>query len=130
MRSGAKFSNGKPITPKDIKYTFMRLMNPAIDTGTGFYFTNVVGAPAYLNGKSKTLPGITTTANTMTFHLTAPDGAFLYKTALPTTCPVPVGTAMKPQEERHAWRRTTPAGRSSCRPTRRPADRAGVQQEL
>ena len=34
----------------------------------------------------------------MTFHLTAPDGAFLYKTALPTTCPVPVGTPMKPQE--------------------------------
>jgi peptide/nickel transport system substrate-binding protein len=98
MRSGAKFSNGQPITPKDIKYTFMRLMNPAIDTGTGFYFTSVVGAPAYLNGKSKTLPGITTTANTVTFHLTAPDGAFLYKIALPTTCPVPVGTVMKPQE--------------------------------
>jgi ABC-type transport system substrate-binding protein len=98
MRSGAKFSNGQPITTKDIKYTFMRLMNPAIDTGTGGYFTNVVGAPAYLAGKSKTLPGITTTATTVTFQLTAPDGAFLYKAALPTTCPVPAGTPMKPME--------------------------------
>jgi len=98
LRPGAKFSDGKAITGQDIKYTFMRLMNPAIDTGTGYYFTNVIGAPAYLAGKSKTLPGIVATTNTVTFHLTAPDGAFLYKTALPTTCPVPNGTTMKPQE--------------------------------
>jgi peptide/nickel transport system substrate-binding protein len=98
LRPGARFSNGQPITGQDIKYTWMRLMNPAIDTGTGYYFTNVIGAPAYLAGTSKTLPGIVATTNTVTFHLTAPDGAFLYKAALPTTCPVPTGTTMKPQE--------------------------------
>jgi peptide/nickel transport system substrate-binding protein len=96
LRSGAKFSDGKAITPADVKYTYMRLMAPTVDTGTGQYFTNVVGAPDYLVGKSKTLAGITTTSNTVTFHLTAADGAFLYKTALPTTCPVPTGTPMKP----------------------------------
>jgi peptide/nickel transport system substrate-binding protein len=98
LRKGARFSDGQPITPADVKYTYMRLMNPAVDTGTGGYFTNVVGAPAYLAGSSKTLPGITTTATTVTFTLTAPDGAFLYKTALPTSCPVPAGTPMKPIE--------------------------------
>lgn len=98
LRPGARFSDGKPITGQDIKYTFMRLMNPAIDTGTGYYFTNVTGAPAYLAGKSSTIAGIVATTNTVTFHLTAPDGAFLYKAALPTTCPVPAGTPMKPQE--------------------------------
>jgi ABC-type transport system substrate-binding protein len=98
LRPGARFSNGTPITGQDIKYTFMRLMNPAIDTGTGYYFTNVAGAPAYLAGKSTTVAGIVATTNTVTFHLTAPDGAFLYKAALPTTCPVPSGTPMKPQE--------------------------------
>ncbi len=98
MRPGARFSDGQPITPADIKYTYMRLMAPAVDTGTGVYFVNVIGANAYMNGKSSTVPGITTTANTISFHLTAPDGAFLYKTALPTTCPVPVGTPMKPIE--------------------------------
>src|SRR6202034_2571737 len=56
------------------------------------------GANAYMNGKSTTVAGITTTASTISFHLTAPDGAFIYKTALPTTCPVPVGTPMKPVE--------------------------------
>jgi peptide/nickel transport system substrate-binding protein len=98
LRPGARFSDGKPITGQDIKYTWMRLMNPAIDTGTGYYFTNVVGAPAYLAGSSKSLPGIVATTNTVTFHLTAADGAFLYKAALPTTCPVPAGTVMKAQE--------------------------------
>ena len=95
LRPGARFSDGQPITTKDIKYSFMRLMNPAIDTGTGGYFTNLIGGAAYLAGKSSTLPGITTTSNTITFHLTIPDGAFIYKTALPTTCPVPYGTPMK-----------------------------------
>jgi ABC-type transport system substrate-binding protein len=96
LRPGARFSDGQPITTADIKYTYMRLMNPAINTGTGEYFYNVIGAPAYLLGKSKTIPGITTTATSISFHLSAPDGAFLYKSALPTTCPVPVGTPMKP----------------------------------
>src|ERR1700728_2675472 len=58
LRPGARFSNGTPITGQDIKYTFMRLMNPAIDTGTGYYFTNVNGAPAYMAGKSDTVAGI------------------------------------------------------------------------
>ena len=98
LRPGARFSDGTPITGQDIKYTFMRLMNPAIDTGTGYYFTNVIGAPAYLAGKSNTVAGIVATTNTVIFHLSAPDGAFLYKAALPTTCPVPVGTPMKSQE--------------------------------
>jgi ABC-type transport system substrate-binding protein len=96
LRPGAKFSDGQAITPADVKYTFMRLMAPAVDTGTGQYFLGLIGAPAYLAGTSKVLPGITTTATTVIFHLTAPDGAFLYKTALPTTCPVPSGTPMKP----------------------------------
>src|SRR5690242_7017930 len=98
MRPGAKFSSGQPITTKDIKYTFMRLMAPKVNTGTGYYFLNVKGATDYLSGKSTSLPGITTTPNTVTFHLTAADGAFLYKIALPTTCPVPAGTPMKPEE--------------------------------
>ena len=31
MRPGARFSDGQPITPADIKYTFMRLMTPAVE---------------------------------------------------------------------------------------------------
>jgi len=99
MRSGARFSDGQPITPADVKYSFLRLMNPKVGTGTGGYFTDVIGASAYMAGKAKDISGITTTTNTVTFHLSAPDGAFLYKAALPTSCPVPAGTPMKPIED-------------------------------
>lgn len=98
MRPGAKFSDGKPITPADVKYSFERLMNPKVATGTGGYFTALIGANAYMAGKANDIPGITTTATTISFHLSQADGAFLYKAALPTTCPVPVGTPMKPIE--------------------------------
>jgi peptide/nickel transport system substrate-binding protein len=98
MRPGARFSDGQPITPADIKYTFERLMAPKVNTGTGVYFTNLIGANAYMAGKSNSIPGITTTANSISFHLSSPDGAFVYKAALPTTCPVPVGTPLKPIE--------------------------------
>ena len=101
MRPGAKFSDGKPITPADVKYSFERLMNPKVATGTGGYFTALIGANAYMAGKANDIPGITTTATTISFHLSQADGAFLYKAALPTTCPVPVGTPMKPIEN---WR--------------------------
>ena len=47
LRPGARFSDGQPITTQDIKYSFMRLMNPAMDTGTGGYFTNLIGGAAY-----------------------------------------------------------------------------------
>lgn len=99
MRPGAKFSDGQAITPADIKYSFERLMNPKVATGTGGYFGALIGANDYMAGKATDIPGITTTASTISFHLSQPDGAFLYKTALPTTCPVPAGTPMKPIED-------------------------------
>jgi peptide/nickel transport system substrate-binding protein len=99
MRPGARFSDGKPITPADVKYSFLRLMNPKVGTGTGGYFTDVVGASAYMAGQAKDISGITTTASTVSFRLSQPDGAFLYKAALPTSCPVPAGTPMKPIED-------------------------------
>lgn len=99
MRPGAKFADGKAITPADIKYSYERLMAPKVDTGAGVYFTSLIGATAYMNGKSSSIPGITTTANSVSFHLTSPDGAFLYKAALPMTCPVAAGTPLKPIED-------------------------------
>ena len=130
LRPGARFSDGKPITGQDIKYTFMRLMNPAIDTGTGYYFTNVIGAPAYLAGTSTTIAGIVATTNTVTFHLTAPDGAFLYKAALPTTCPVPAGTPMKPDESGSLEMNYASGAVQAAVVPAEPADRDGLQQEL
>jgi peptide/nickel transport system substrate-binding protein len=96
IRTGARFSDGKPITPADIKYSFMRMMNPKVDTGSGGDFAKVIGAPTYMAGKTTTIPGIVTKGKTVSFHLTQPDGALEYATAMATTCPVPAGTPMQP----------------------------------
>lgn len=93
----AKFANGDPITPADIKYTFERLMFPDVDTGTSGYF-GIEGVDAYTSGKATEVSGITTTADSVIFKLTAPDGSFLYKVALPTTCPVGKDAPKKPDE--------------------------------
>lgn len=92
----AKFANGQTITGADVKYTIERMLTPAVDPGTGQYFYEIVGATAYVSGKAKTISGITATPTTVTFKLTAPDGSFPYKTALPNTCPVAAGTPKKP----------------------------------
>lgn len=96
LRPGARFSDGDAITPSDIKYTILRLMNPKVDSGTGVFFAKVIGAKAYMAGTSTSVSGISTTSNSISFQLSSPNGAFEYATALPTTCPVPVGTPMKP----------------------------------
>ena len=94
----SKFANGQQITPDDIKYTFERLMAKDVDTGTGGYFFALAGQDDYTSGKATEISGITTTADTVTFKLTMPDGSFLNKIALPTTCPVGKDAALKPDE--------------------------------
>jgi ABC-type transport system substrate-binding protein len=93
----AKFANGNPITPADVKYTFERLMAPDVDTGTSGYF-GIVGVDDYTSGKATEVSGITTTADSVVFKLEKPDGSFLNKIALPTTCPVGKDAPKKPDE--------------------------------
>ena len=50
----AKFANGDPITPDDIKYTFERLMAPDVDTGTGGYFFALAGQDDYTTARPPT----------------------------------------------------------------------------
>ena len=83
----AKFANGDPITPADIKHTFERMANPDIATGSDGYL-NIVGKDDYQSGKATEISGITTTADSVIFKLAAPDGSLPYKVSLPTTCPV------------------------------------------
>ncbi|MEP7046522.1 MAG: ABC transporter substrate-binding protein, partial [Ilumatobacteraceae bacterium] len=95
----AKFANGDPITPDDIKYTFERLMDPKVDTGTGGYFeATLMGAQDYADGKTPDIAGITTTTDSVAFQLTTADGSFENKIALPTTCPVGKDAAKAPSD--------------------------------
>lgn len=95
----AKFANGDPITPADVQYTFERLMDPKVDTGTGGYFeATLQGAQDYADGKATSISGITTTTDSIAFQLTTPDGSFENKIALPTTCPVGKDAPKEPSD--------------------------------
>jgi YVTN family beta-propeller protein len=90
LRPGLRYSNGEPVRPQDFRYALERVfeLNPIARS----FFSGLVGADACRGGSPCDLArGITVDdqARTVTFHLTAPDGDFLYKLAIPFTAPVP-----------------------------------------
>lgn len=95
LKPGIKFSNGKPITPADVKWTFVRMLTASLASPGAGFFGDIVGADKLIAGKSKALPGIVTGPNTVTFKLTKPSGSFLYRITMRFTCTVPNGTPAK-----------------------------------
>lgn len=105
LKSGLKFSTGAAITPEDVKYGIERLYASQVTGGgPGFYFTGLLNAPAnyagpYANGAPKgsvtgELPAsaISTTSDSITFHLKQPYADFDYLVALDASAPVPAKT--------------------------------------
>jgi peptide/nickel transport system substrate-binding protein len=98
LRTGIRYSTGALVRPADVRRAIERVLvidqrqNPSILP----FYAGIVGAsscsrsprPCDLSG------GITTddAANTVTFHLIAPDPEFLYKLAFSWAYPVPSGT--------------------------------------
>jgi ABC-type transport system substrate-binding protein len=99
LRDGIKFANGNPITGDDIVYTWKRMLAPDMASPADGFFSDIVGAADYSAGKSKDLPGVTASGNTVTFTLDKPIGSFLYRMTLPFTCPVPTGFSMAAAED-------------------------------
>lgn len=97
LRSGIRYSDGAPLRPEDFRRAIERVfsINHGSVSPTAFY-TGITGA-----GQCERTPGhcdltrgIVTddAANTVTFHLAAPDPEFLYKLAFPFADAVPAGT--------------------------------------
>ena len=83
LRPGINFSNGQPLTPKDVVASLNRIFRIRSPTAETFYGA-IAGAPACLaTPETCTLSGVTTTADTITIRLTRPDPDFLAKLALP-----------------------------------------------
>ena len=84
LRPEIRYSNGARMKASDVRASFERLFRAGIPVD---YFTQIVGGSACLERpKACDLShGIVTDdeAGTVTFHLTAPDGEFLYKLATP-----------------------------------------------
>jgi peptide/nickel transport system substrate-binding protein len=97
LRSGLKYSNGKPVKASDFKYAVKRLF--LIDSpGVGF-FTNIVGAEQFSETKKGDISGIVTNDQTgdITIRLAKPQGDFQNILSTIFAAPVPAGTPAKDQ---------------------------------
>jgi ABC-type transport system substrate-binding protein/DNA-binding SARP family transcriptional activator/DNA-binding beta-propeller fold protein YncE len=97
LRSSIKYSNGAPVRPEDFRRAIERVfsINHGSVGPTAFYIGILGGVQCERTPSHCDLArGIVTddAANTITFHLTAPDPEFLYKLAFPFADAVPAGT--------------------------------------
>src|SRR5439155_17041300 len=95
LRKGIKFSNGQPVTVKDVVASFQRIFKVKSPTSGSFY-AGIVGAKACLAKPATcTLKGgvsANAKANTVTINLVAPDPEFKYKLAVPHASIVPASS--------------------------------------
>jgi len=102
LRPNIHYSNGALVRPADFKRAIERSLtnqNPHA-SGPGYiYYTGIVGGAACVKTPKRCdlSKGIVTGANTVSFHLTAPDPEFLYKLALPTADAEPADTPLSPR---------------------------------
>jgi peptide/nickel transport system substrate-binding protein len=97
LRTGIKFSNGKTLTPADVKYTFERLFKIGTSPNAGTWYNAIKGGDACVK-TPKTCDlsqGIVINGNDITFHLAKPDPEFLFQIALPFASILPSGTPNK-----------------------------------
>ncbi|MGH3244562.1 MAG: ABC transporter substrate-binding protein [Spirillospora sp.] len=59
LKPGLKWSDGQPLTSKDVVYTFTTLADPATGSAQAGKFAAVTGAKALADGKADTLAGLT-----------------------------------------------------------------------
>ena len=91
LRPGVKFAPpvDREVTAQDFKYSFERMMVEPLAPAT-FFYTGVVGAQDFIDGKAKEITGYKAVdASTVQITLDKPDGAFLMAMAMPFTSVLP-----------------------------------------
>jgi YVTN family beta-propeller protein len=94
LRSGIRYSTGRPVRPEDVRYTFERLFK--VRSAATAHYGTILGADVCARSPASCdlSQGIVADAyeSTVTFHLVRADPDFLYKLALSSAYLVPVGT--------------------------------------
>ncbi len=91
LRPNLKFSDGTPLTSKDVAYTIDRSLSPAVNNQSGValtYLGLIQGASDRTTGKVKTIIGTgvqTPDDNTVVIHITKPAAYFLGALTYPTS---------------------------------------------
>lgn len=90
----AVFSDGRPVTSADVRYSFTRILRPQTNSDRKWLFDRIAGADEVTSGITRELSGIkTTNPRTVIITLSAPYPAFLAKLAMPNAAIIPEGAA-------------------------------------
>ena len=94
IRPGFRFSppSNQPVTAQTFKDSIERTLNPRMDSYSAQFLADVVGARAYMAGKTGHIAGVLANGDTLTIRLLAPAPDFLSRIAEPAFCAVPSNT--------------------------------------
>lgn len=91
LRRGVRFHNGRLFEARDVHETFVRLLSPELKSPSNWILRNVLGANDVLEGRSKTLTGLTIhDPYTIDIRLDEPIAFFLSLLSMNETSIVPV----------------------------------------
>ncbi len=94
LRPGAKFSNGKPVTSADVRYSFTRILQPQTNSQRKWVLDRSAGAKDLMAGKAADLAGLVTPdPETVRLTLEAAYPPFLVMLAMPNAAIIPEASA-------------------------------------
>jgi ABC-type oligopeptide transport system substrate-binding subunit len=89
LRSGFRFSDGRPVTAGAFAQAIYRTMAPRVDSPAWAYTKAIVGADDVRAGLTPRAAGVEWRGNTLVVRFTRPVGAFDAWTTMPFFCAVP-----------------------------------------
>jgi ABC-type transport system substrate-binding protein len=104
LRKGLRFSDGTPLTARDVAYSLTRIVDPDIASPQSTLFSHVAGWQEIQDGKRdvETIQSIKATGkDVVQIALDKDDAQFVYALAQPFATPVPRAVASKPGFSSH-----------------------------
>ena len=98
IRRGFRFSppSGEPVTAQTFKDSIERSLNSQMHSPVGYEFRDIVGAAAYMAGRTRHIAGVVARGNTLTITLTTRAPDFTARTTQSVFCAVPSNTPIVP----------------------------------
>jgi ABC-type oligopeptide transport system substrate-binding subunit len=97
LRSGFRFSDGKPVRASAFARAINRTLAPQVRSPGAVHTRDIGGAAAVLAGRRRTAAGVVARGNTLVVRLTRPAPDFLHRTTLPFFCAVPPNMPAEPE---------------------------------
>jgi YVTN family beta-propeller protein len=98
IRRGLRFSppSDAPVTARTFKATIERTLSPRMKSPLASHLANIVGARAYMAGRSRHIAGLVAHGHTLVIRLRAPAPDLLARLTQPAFCAVPPDTPVDP----------------------------------